>query len=211
VAKDGIIVHGDPAVSGHQLAIRQLHQRVDLGSAGLVLLSQGKETDQDVRQVHLQLTADAGPADQVAGLELEQSGAHVDMHAGHLVRVGGRDLFDAGAAHAGKEDQRLLSGVVNDHPGIELAGDLQPLLDQDLFHGKVLDAHPQHRSGRLFSLVWVARLFDPSQAGPAGDPGLGLDHHLPTDLFGDAARLLRVRATPPLGTGILNCLSSSFP
>ncbi len=121
-----------------------------------------------------------------------------------------RDLFDAGAAHAGKDDHRLLSRVVDDHPGVELAGDLDPLLDQHLLDGKVLDLQAEHVLGRLFGLGGVAGLLDAAEAGPAGDPGLGLDHRLTADLLGDAPRLLRCARHAALGDGDLELLQQLF-
>ena len=106
--------------------------------------------------------------------------------------------------------QRLLGRVVDDDPGVELAGDLDPLLDQHLLDGKVLDLHAQHVAGRLLGLGGVAGLLDAAQPGPARDPGLGLDHHLAADLLGDLARLLRRARHAALGDGNLELLEQLF-
>ena len=210
MAEDAIVVDGDAAIRRHQLAVGQLHQRVDLGSAGVILLCQPEEADQHVGQVDLQLAADAGPAHQVTRLEDQQAGADVHMHAGHLVGVGRRDLFDAGAADAGEEDHRLLGGIVDDHAGVELAGDFQALLDQHLLDGKALDLQAEHVLRGLFGLGRVAGLLDAAQAGPARHPGLRLDHRLTADLLGDGARLLGCARHPALGDGDFVLLQKLF-
>ena len=201
MAKDAVIVHGDAAIGGHDRAVGELHQGVDLGGAGVVLPGQAVEAGQHAAQFQLQFAADAGLAHQVPRLKIEQARAHVHVQPRHLVRVGGGDLFDAGPADAGKEDHRLLGRVVNDDAGIEFAGDLDPLLDQHLLYGEILDLHAQHVAGGLFGLGGVAGLFDAAQPGPACDPGLGLDHHLAAQLLGDAPRLLRRPRHAALGDG----------
>ena len=210
VTKDGIVVDGEAAVGGIEVTAGGLDEGVDLGGAGFVGAGKVVELDEQCSQASLEPAADACLAHEVAGLVVLEAKVYVDVGAGDPVRVGGGDLFDAGAAYAGEHDEGGLGPIVDDDAGVKFAGDVELFFDEDLFDGKAFDFHAEHSAGRAGGLVGGGCFFDAADAGTSGDPGLGLDHDGPGDLGGKVSRLVGGGGDAALRYGDVELLEERF-
>jgi hypothetical protein len=145
------------------------------------------------------------PGEQRLGLSGGEAGGDVDDKAPHGRGLGCCDLLNVHAAAGRKHDQGRAAGGIVQHRGIELAGDLNPALDQHPLDPVTTEPHAEHRLGRPRGLGrrigWLdaARLaalaarhlcLDDNRAQPRGDLGRGAGVLRESALGdGDAGRL----------------------
>ena len=188
VAEDGVIIHSDAAIRRDELALRRERQRIDLRRARLAAACCLIEPHEQVAQVALQLPLNAGAADEITRLVIQQAPLNIHVDAGDFIGMRGGNLLDARAADAGEEHEGRLRAVIHDDARVKLTGDVNLLLDEHLGHGEILDPAPQERLRCERGFFGRSGLADGPDARAARNPHLRFDHHRTSDLGGDGVR-----------------------
>src|SRR5690606_32381774 len=122
------------------------HQRVDLAQRAIFLLEEQREFAEDVAELFDRLLAvgaafaDLQCVGDLARLVRAEASDRIYVLRNDLLRRMRGDLFDLDTTFGGCHDRDLTLGAVDDQPQVELAFDVQTLLDVQASHGLALGA-----------------------------------------------------------------------
>ncbi len=196
-----VVIHLDLRVQRDQRLPAGDHQRIDLeqGTVGL------DEEPVEVRDQRGERSGKGSGETETAGdlpaLTGPDPGERIDQHPDDLLGVSGRDLLDVHSPGPAGDDHDLGGGAVRKDGEIQLLGDIQALLHQDLPDRFSLrsrlggDQRPaQNGLCGAPHLVKGPRDPDPAALAAAACMDLGLDHHRElAELFSRRAGLVGIR------------------
>ena len=214
MAEVGVVVEGDLAVERHHLAALGDHQRVDLEQRAILAEEALVERVHQLGEgLHRVLLAQSEREGDLPHLERCQPEQRIDVRRDDLLGMGGSHFLDLHAALGRGDDRDATLGAIDQHGQVELARDVEPLLDvqpPDLLPlGAGLLGHELHaehlrrrRDGRSHAL---AHLDPAALATPAG-VDLGFDDHdllasALEELLGDGLHLVQREGGLALGNG----------
>ena len=196
MAEVGVVVDGELRVDGQQPAVLRHDQRVDLGQRAVVL-DEGLREALDQRDGRpVEVAVEAGREGQPARLVALEAARRVDRLAVDLLGVLLGDLLDLHPAGRRGDQHRPPGRVVDHRAEVELAVDVDLLLDEHGVHGLAAGALDGDELRAEQRLRGGARLLDAvgelDPAGLAASAGvdLRLHHHLAAELLGGGGGLV---------------------
>jgi len=189
VAEGGVLVRLQLGIPGDDPAVARHHQRVDLGSEGVLLGDRPVELADDLGQGR-RVLAEPGLEREPPQLEVERSAPGVRVELGDRLR---RVLGNRLDVHPtlGREHQDVGAVVsIDGEAEVDLLGDVERALAVDERHLEALDVHADDRLGGGPRLLRRLGELDAPRLAPAADGNLRFDRDRP-DLPGCLGRLVR--------------------
>src|SRR3569623_1880237 len=192
MAEQGVVVEIDLGVHRQQRTAVVDDQWIDLHQARVFFHKQaimpGHHGVERVELFHVELEGETYLA-HLIGLQAHH---RVDGHGEDLTGLGGGDVFDVHAAHAGGHEHHPLAGAIDHRAEIELAHHLRHRLDQHMPHrqavGRRLMRHQtraEQRNGGVLDVIQAFCALDTAGFAAAAGVDLGLHHPC---VAADAAR-----------------------
>ncbi len=172
VAEVGVLVEGDLAVEGNDVAGAGQDQRVDLHEGGVFLLEDVPELQDYAGDLAAQFLGEACGGDDFVGLGLVDADGRVDRDLGQGFGALNGELLDFHAAFNRAHGQVVAVGPVQQDGEVVFLGDVSTLGDHHAVDGVALDVHPEDVGGVFKRLV--SGLGDLDAAGLAAASGLNL-------------------------------------
>ena len=191
VAEAGVLVEGDLAVEGDDVAGAGQDQRVDLNEGGVFLLENVPELQDDGGDLAAQFLGEACSGDDFVGLGLVDADSRIDGDLGQRVRAFDGELFDFHAAFNRAHGKVVAVGPVQQDGEVVFLGDVGTLGDHHLVNGVALDVHAQDVGGVLQSLVGGLGDLDATGLTAASGLNLCLDDSYAADLLGSCLCFFR--------------------
>src|SRR5699024_2341194 len=148
-----VVVEGDLAVEGDDLAVTGLDQRVDLDEGRVLLAVDVPQLHQHGSDLRTGLGVELRRGDDLLGLGLVDADAGVDGDAGEGLGALDGELLDLHAALDGAHGQVVAVRTVQQQREVVLLGDVRAGGDHDAVHGVALDVHAEDLGGLLLRLL----------------------------------------------------------
>ena len=186
-------------VEGHEAAVLQLPQGVDLGQGHVALREEPRQPGEDRRRPRQRATGHAGLGDHLLGAELGRLDEVREVPAADVVRMLLGHLLDVDPAHVAEEHHRLLADAVPDHARVVLLLQLRLRVHQHAPRHVPVDLELEDLLRVGGSLLRVVGELHAAGLHPAAGQHLGLDHGRASDALRDLAGLLGRAREPVVG------------
>src|SRR5437763_7416341 len=183
LTEGGVLVEGDLAVEGDDLALRVADQRVDLDQGG-VLGDEGlPQLHDDLGGLVDDLRRELARGEDLDGLRLVHAGDRVDRDLGQRLGTLDGELLDLHAAFGRRHRQEGAVRAVQQEGEVVLLGDVRGLGHQHAARDVALDVQAENGLCLLFGLIRRLGELDAARLAAATGLHLGLDDDLGADLL----------------------------
>ena len=186
-----VVVERHLAVERQHVAGRRDHEGVDLHQGGVAVPVDGAGGLHHPHGPGHRRPRQAQAVRQAPSLKRGQTDAEVDLLAQDELRRVGRNLLYLHAAGRARHDDRPRRGAVDQQPEVQLALDVERLLDQHARHaatlGTGLRRDERHPDQGLRRLLGLARVSDHPHAAALAPPA-GMDLRLDDDAAPETLR-----------------------
>ncbi len=208
VPEERVVVEVHLRVESDHVARPRDEERVDLGERRVRRDVRLRERDQEADGLLVRLALEAERVRELARLVRLQAPRGLERLLDDGIGVLRRDDLDLHAALPAHHHDGPADRAVERDPEVELLGDVQGLLDEDLLDllpvraGLVRhELHPEDLAGEGFRLLGALRELDAAALAAAPRVDLRLDDGAPAELLRDPTRLFRRVRHAPAGGG----------
>src|SRR5437763_5809930 len=188
-----LILHLHVRVHGHERAVLELRQRVDLREGHVVLEEQPGERSEDRREPVQLRPGDAERGDHVLRPEVHPRQDRGEVATANPFRARLGDLLDVDPAHVAEHVGRKLADPVVDHAGVVLPLDRGLGVDEDPARHVPADLERQDLAGVRLRLLGGVGELHAARLHPPSRQDLRLDDDGAADVGCDRLGLLGVR------------------